>query len=346
MERSMRTPASVFLLLAIAASPAAPPALARLQVSFKLDPRLTRSLYMGDRWVSPPSYTRVQDGKDLIVEAKVHGLNARGEPAPVHATWRSADPEIVTVSRAQGQEVTLTIRRAGRTHIAVAYDDVSSKLAVDAVLHQGVLRVDISQDGAKPAPAREASAAPPRSHSRNMQAEARNQIAERNKKEGEAFRAANRAKEGVVTRPSGLQYRVLEAGDGPKPTLADTVVLHYRGTLVDGTEFDNSIKRGAPAPFKLRRMIRGWREALLLMPVGSRWEIVIPPSLAYGRRGTAPRIGPNATLVFEVELILIKPKPRINQKPATAQEAASAAPSLARGEADAGAGLATQASGK
>jgi len=134
------------------------------------------------------------------------------------------------------------------------------------------------------------------------------QRAERNKKDGEAFLAANQAKEGVVTLPSGLQYKVLKAGEGPRPTIADTVVCNYRGTLVDGTEFDSSYKRNEPLSIPVGRVIKGWTEALQLMPVGSKWQLVVPANLAYGERGPG---GPNSTLIFEVELLSIKEKPAV-----------------------------------
>jgi FKBP-type peptidyl-prolyl cis-trans isomerase len=134
-------------------------------------------------------------------------------------------------------------------------------------------------------------------------------LAEKNRKEGEAFLSGNKTKEGVVTLESGLQYKILKAGDGQKPTGDDTVVCHYRGTLLDGTEFDSSHKRNQPATFPLARVIKGWTESLQLMPVGSKWQLFIPSDLAYGERG-APggKIGPNATLIFEVELISIQNK--------------------------------------
>ena len=132
---------------------------------------------------------------------------------------------------------------------------------------------------------------------------------EANKKEGEAFLAANKTKEGVVTLPSGLQYKILKEGNGPKPTASDSVVCNYRGTLINGTEFDSSYKRGEPATFPVTGVIKGWTEALQLMPVGSKWQLFIPPDLAYGPRGTpGGPIGPNATLIFEVELLSIKEK--------------------------------------
>jgi len=129
--------------------------------------------------------------------------------------------------------------------------------------------------------------------------------AEDNKKKGEAFLAENRTKEGVVTLPSELQYKILKAGDGRKPTEADTVEVNYRGSLIDGTPFDSS-QVGKPSTLKLTGVIPGWKEALKLMPVGSRWQLFIPPQLAYGARRATPVIGPNATLIFDVELVAIK----------------------------------------
>jgi FKBP-type peptidyl-prolyl cis-trans isomerase len=131
---------------------------------------------------------------------------------------------------------------------------------------------------------------------------------ETNKKEGEAFLAANKAKEGVVTLTSGLQYKILKQGTGPKPTASDSVVCNYRGTLINGTEFDSSYKRGQPATFPVGQVIKGWTEALQLMPVGSKWQLFIPSEMAYGPRGPSPAIGPNATLIFEVELLSIQGK--------------------------------------
>jgi FKBP-type peptidyl-prolyl cis-trans isomerase len=129
--------------------------------------------------------------------------------------------------------------------------------------------------------------------------------AQENKKKGEAFLVENARKQGVVTLPSGLQYKILEAGSGKRPTEADTVTCRYRSTLIDGSELDRS-EAGKTATFKLSEVIPGWREALRLMPVGSKWQLFIPPDLAYGERGADARIGPNATLIFEVELVSIR----------------------------------------
>ncbi len=131
-------------------------------------------------------------------------------------------------------------------------------------------------------------------------------MGDKNKQEGEAFLAGNKTKEGIVTLPSGLQYKILKAGDGPKPTATDTVVCNYRGTLINGKEFDSSYARNEPATFAVNRVIKGWTEALQLMPVGSKWQLFIPADLAYGERGAGTDIEPNATLIFEVELLSIK----------------------------------------
>jgi FKBP-type peptidyl-prolyl cis-trans isomerase FklB len=133
-------------------------------------------------------------------------------------------------------------------------------------------------------------------------------LSEKNKKAGQALFAENLKKEDVVTLPSGLQYKVLKRGDGRKPTLEDTVVCQYRGTLLDGTEFDSSYKRNQPATVPVKGVIKGWSEALQGMPVGSKWQLFIPPQLAYGER-IVGGIAPNATLIFEIELLSIQDKP-------------------------------------
>jgi len=133
------------------------------------------------------------------------------------------------------------------------------------------------------------------------------QAAQANGAAGAAFLKANAAKPGVVTLPSGLQYQILKAGTGPTPKADDTVVCNYRGTLIDGKEFDSSYARGAPATLNLGGVIKGWTEALQHMPVGSKWRLVVPSDLAYGAKGAGDDIGPDAVLVFEVELLSIQP---------------------------------------
>jgi FKBP-type peptidyl-prolyl cis-trans isomerase FklB len=130
---------------------------------------------------------------------------------------------------------------------------------------------------------------------------------EANVEKGKKFLEENAKKEGVKTTPSGLQYQVLKEGTGPKPALTDKVSVHYHGTLIDGTVFDSSVQRGQPAEFGVNQVIPGWTEALQMMPVGSKWKLVIPSNIAYGERGAGGQIGPNETLVFEVELLSIVP---------------------------------------
>jgi FKBP-type peptidyl-prolyl cis-trans isomerase len=140
-------------------------------------------------------------------------------------------------------------------------------------------------------------------------------VAENNKKEGDEFLAANKVKDGVVLLPSGLQYKVLTEGTGPKPAATDTVTCNYKGTLTDGTEFDSSYKRGQPLSIQVNGVIKGWTEALQLMPVGSKWQLFIPSDLGYGDRGSGPVIGPGATLIFEVELLSIQDKAKTEVTP-------------------------------
>lgn len=134
----------------------------------------------------------------------------------------------------------------------------------------------------------------------------RKEMSTNNLAKGEIFLKENAKKEGVVTLPSGLQYKVLKEGTGAIPTATNMVTTHYVGTLIDGTEFDSSLKRGQPATFPVSGVIPGWTEALKLMKVGSKWQLVVPPKLGYGENGAGDKIGPNATLIFEVELLDIK----------------------------------------
>jgi FKBP-type peptidyl-prolyl cis-trans isomerase FklB len=147
-----------------------------------------------------------------------------------------------------------------------------------------------------------------------QQQEKTKEAADKNKAEGEAFLTANKSKDGVVALPDGLQYKILTAGTGPKPAATDSVVCNYRGTLINGTEFDSSYKRGQPATFGVSQVIKGWTEALQLMPVGSKWQLFIPSTLAYGPRGAGAEIGPDSTLIFEVELLSIQDKTKKDEK--------------------------------
>jgi FKBP-type peptidyl-prolyl cis-trans isomerase len=140
---------------------------------------------------------------------------------------------------------------------------------------------------------------------RQKQQEERNEAGRANLQEGEEFLQENKNKEGVITTESGLQYKVLEEGDGPKPSATDKVTVHYRGTTIDGNEFDSSYARGEPATFQVNGVIKGWTEALQLMSVGSKYKLFVPANLAYGERGTR-NIEPNSVLIFEVELLGIE----------------------------------------
>jgi len=142
---------------------------------------------------------------------------------------------------------------------------------------------------------------------RKEQAEKAQLAGEANKKAGDAFLAENKTKDGVVTLPSGLQYKILTQGTGPKPAATDTVVCNYKGTLIDNTEFDSSYSRNQPLTIPVSGVIKGWTEALQLMPVGSKWQLFIPSDLAYGPQAKGP-IGPNSTLIFDVELLSIQEK--------------------------------------
>ncbi len=132
------------------------------------------------------------------------------------------------------------------------------------------------------------------------------EYAEQNLKEGKSFLEKNKKRKGVVELSSGLQYEILREGKGTKPKVEDTVVANYQGTLIDGTEFDSSYKRGQPAEFALNRVIKGWTEGLQLMNAGAKWKLYVPPNLAYGPKSAGPTIGPNSTLIFEIELLEVK----------------------------------------
>jgi FKBP-type peptidyl-prolyl cis-trans isomerase len=150
---------------------------------------------------------------------------------------------------------------------------------------------------------------------RQKQMQAQQAAATENKTKGDAFLAENGKKDGVVVLPDGLQYKILTAGQGKKPVETDTVLCNYKGTFLDGTEFDSSAQAGKPVPFEVKNVIPGFREVLQLMPVGSKWQVYIPSSLAYGERGAGGVIGPNATLIFEIEVVSIEATPATTPTP-------------------------------
>jgi FKBP-type peptidyl-prolyl cis-trans isomerase FklB len=162
------------------------------------------------------------------------------------------------------------------------------------------------------------------------QATQQKEAAGKNAAAGEKFLAENKTKEGVKTTPSGLQYKVISEGKGESPKATDTVVTHYKGTLINGTEFDSSYKRGEPATFPVNRVIKGWTEALQMMKPGAKYQLFVPANLAYGERGAGGDIGPNETLIFEVELLEVKPGGEAGA--AAGQTGASPSPAKADGK--------------
>jgi len=182
-------------------------------------------------------------------------------------------------------------------------------------LKQGKIEIDVDTlkqaiedtlNGKKPLLTLEQAQEIKQSYFQKMQekhAEEAKALGEKNQKEGAVFLAANKGKDGVITTASGLQYQVIKTGEGPKPKDTDKVTVNYKGTLLDGTEFDSSYKRGKPVSFPVKGVIPGWTEALQLMPVGSTYRLFVPANLAYGERGAGDKIGPNAVLIFDVELM-------------------------------------------
>ena len=340
-----------------------------IKVSFKLDPSITRGMYMGDRWVSPPTFTGVQEGKEVMVEARVEGLDAKGNPIDIHPTWIPSDPDMVTVSPGQGKEVKITVRRTGQSSLKVVSPGFSRELIIKATDQGNAIKVEITggqtteEQGVKQDTQRQKeklsyslgyrTGSNMKNNSVNLDpeifikafreglagnratmtdqeidtilqavqkkiaakqpekkkelAERNKQLAEMNKKAGDAFLTENAKKEGIATLPSGLQYKIIKEGTGKQPAKTDQVKVHYRGTLVNGTEFDSSYKRSEPATFGVDKVIKGWTEGLLLMKEGSKWMLYIPSNLAYGGRDPGRgTIGPNQTLIFEVELISVQ----------------------------------------
>lgn len=345
-----------------------PSAVTRIQLSFKRDPRMVDPYRGIGQWVSGSNYNgaAAQD----TVEARAEGVAASGKPAKIRPEWIASDTEMVTISPSQGDNVKITVHRAGESKLRVTYQGLSKELVVRAKYVGKFMLFEItSPTPAKPngptatdmSPVlkgqkeqisyaagmrlartlRKQSVEPDPelvsqgirdvlSGSGTLMSEdqankalfgvetelnvteaslERKRIAEKNKQASEQFMTQNKKQEGVVTLPSGLQYRVIKSGDGRKPTSADVAVCQYRGSLPDGTVFDDSRRKkdGGPVSFPVRGVIRGWQEALKLMPVGSKWQIFVPADLAYGDRGV-PRanIPPNAALVFDVELLSVK----------------------------------------
>jgi FKBP-type peptidyl-prolyl cis-trans isomerase FklB len=361
-----------------AAAPAATGQLKDIQLSYKRDPRVVDS-YRGIKpWAAGPNFggATAQD----TVEVRAAGVDAAGKPVQINPEWIASDPEMVTVSPAEGNDVKVTVHKAGESKLRIAYQDVSKELEIRARYVNKFMLFEIEQAKAMKPTAPVAIEAPQVQRSKNdvsyaagmnlakaLQEQSqevdadslvrgikdtlsggktlmtddqalaaleglqtdqriveeglnRKALGEKNKREGKAFFGENEKKEGVVTLPSGLQYKIITQGKGTKPTADDVVTVHYRGTFIDGKEFDNSSKHKTGAiSLPVQSTIKGWQEALQLMPVGSKWKVFVPADLAYGERGAGggrsgrraglagPVIEPNATLIFDLELLAAEP---------------------------------------
>lgn len=196
---------------------------------------------------------------------------------------------------------------------AIGYDQVKNfkRQEMDVDLEKVIMGMRGAVPGAKPLISEGEMSKILADYGRDLrlkQDKIKREAAVKNKIAGEAFQKENKKKEGVVTTPSGLQYKILKAGKGPKPTEDDGITVRYRGTLIDGTMFDSTDRIGYPLTITIKdSIIAGWKEAVMLMPAGSTWQVVVPSELAYGENGIGRDIGPNATLIYEIELIAVNP---------------------------------------
>jgi FKBP-type peptidyl-prolyl cis-trans isomerase len=358
-----------------AASPDAV-ALKAITVSFKLDPRLQNATYGGERWVSPPTFVGA-NAQDMV-EARAEGVDAKGQKGKVDAEWLPSDPEMVAVAPGHGEQVKITVKRAGESKLKIEARGLSTELGIKAKYLGQYLQVEITQpsEGTSGGVAATDTTAFASHEAKvsyalgmnlagslrraavdvdvdvlvkgfkdgysgdktllseqevqavlvklpqevkkeqiDLEAEKRREVAERNKRDSEAFLSENQKREGVVSLPSGLQYQILKAGDGKKPAADDAVVCRYRGMFVNGAVFDRFFEK-KPVTLPIKTVIKGWAEALKLMPVGSKWRLFIPPELAYGEKGvkgvrgrkggSGIEIAPNTALIFDLELVDIR----------------------------------------
>jgi FKBP-type peptidyl-prolyl cis-trans isomerase FklB len=267
---------------------------------------------------NPPSSTQPSSAATPTPAPKTQTPPAAKKPATTPAAKTSAPPALTTPKDKTSYAIGMNIGRGISKDLHDHFVDFDQAILLrgikDGLAGEKSLLTDEETNAVLTEVQKEARQK--QEETRKQQEEIAKAQGEVNKKQGAAFLAENKAKEGVVTLSSGLQYKILQAGTGPKPTAADTVVCNYRGTLVDGKEFDSSAKHGQPATFPVGRVIPGWTEALQLMPVGSKWQLFLPPDLAYGERSMGPDITPYSTLIFEVELVSIKPPEKTAEKPA------------------------------
>jgi FKBP-type peptidyl-prolyl cis-trans isomerase FklB len=238
----------------------------------------------------------------LVRQASLQGSSAQAKPAPPVAAARPAAPPVAPAYTPDKNKLSYALGMDIGAQFKERSMDVDPEVFARGM--RDVLsgaRTDMTAEEAR------ATIAELQKYLTAKQAAEARAIADRNKADGEAFLAANKTKPGVLALPSGVQYTVLTAGTGRKPVASDQVVCHYRGTLINGTEFDSSYKGKEPATFPVQKVIKGWTEVLQLMPVGSKWRVFVPSDMAYGERGApGAGIGPNTALVFEIELIAVK----------------------------------------
>jgi len=245
------------------------------------------------------------------------------EPAEEGGTTTGSPPAEAPTEPASGATALTTREQKIAYSLGVRFGKDLEELPFEVDLDLVMLSVTRALDGAEPLLTEEERKEVIETFREKLAAQReqrRKELAEKNSKEGETFLAENKKKDGIVTRPSGLQYRVLKPGNGPSPSKADTVAVQYEGRLIDGTVFDSSYRRGQTASFPVGNVIAGWTEALQLMKPGAKWRLFIPSKLAYGARGARPAIGPNATLIFDVELLSVKPPPELPPSAAPPQE--------------------------
>jgi FKBP-type peptidyl-prolyl cis-trans isomerase len=359
-----------------AAPPTAQAAITDIQLAFKRDPRVVDPYRGIGPWDTDSNYTgaAAQD----TVEVRAEGVDAAGKPAKISPQWSALDAEMVTISPSQGDDVKITVHKAGESRLKITARGFSKELVVSAkYVGEGKFMLFEIRQATVAKPNAPATKAPPAHKTKNDVSYAagmnlakalekqsinvddglvmkgfkdarrggktlmtedealaalngvqtdqrilqvnsdRKALAEKNKREGKTFLAANKTKEGVVVLPSGLQYKIIKSGEGKKPTASDVVNVQYRGTFIDGKEFVNTFGRQLTT-IPVKAVFKGWTEALQLMPVGSRWQLFVPPDLAYGEHGAGggggkragglrPQIiGPNATLIYEVELLSVQ----------------------------------------
>jgi FKBP-type peptidyl-prolyl cis-trans isomerase FklB len=257
----------------------------------------------GDGYAQQPPPASTPSATTPATPAATTPKAATTTKAPVKKTGTAAAPALTTKTQKFSYALGMNIGsgyKQGLEKQGVEYDPNLLAQGVKDALSGGKTR--LTEEEAK------AVLTQVQTELHKEQQEKMQQAGAKNKAEGDAFLAANKGKEGVVSLPDGLQYKILTAGTGPKPAATDSVVCNYKGTLINGTEFDSSYKRGQPATFGVSQVIKGWTEALQLMSVGSKWQLFIPSTLAYGERGAGAEIGPDSTLIFEVELVSIADK--------------------------------------